>query len=363
MRNHPWHDLPWHRPSDQPDQIRFDKRPLRRLAAGEYARIAATTVVGVPLLAAAWLAGPARRTGAVPADFPGVAVQLPEDRDPGRIRDLWALVRELGVRRVLVRLHPWQRRHLSGDAGVIAELAAITGHPVVVGLAQDRACVVEPRHWRRWLAAVFSATASQVEAYQLLQAPNRTKWGCYHLGEALDLLEAAERVRAAFPAVRLAGPSIIDFEPAPALRLVLNRRRFRLDAVAAALYVDRRGAPENHQYGMFDLARKLRFQRAAADASGKCRSVDGARVPLWITETNWPLLGTGHWTPTSDDECVDETTQAEYLRRYVEIAWRSGCADRVYWWQLVAPGYGLVDAREGLRKRPAFVALQRLVRG
>ena len=74
------------------------------------------------------------------------------------------------------------------------------------------------------------------------------------------------------------------------------------------------------------------------------------------------LLGTGFWTPTSDEECVDEATQADYLRRYLDLAWRSGCAERVYWWQLVAPGYGLVDDRAGLRPRPAYHALRDLLR-
>ncbi|UCE21305.1 MAG: hypothetical protein JSV46_03490, partial [Candidatus Aminicenantes bacterium] len=37
--------------------------------------------------------------------------------------------------------------------------------------------------------------------------------------------------------------------------------------------------------------------------------------------------------------------------------------ERMYWWQLVAPGYGLVDSRETpWRKRPGYYAFQTMVR-
>jgi hypothetical protein len=33
--------------------------------------------------------------------------------------------------------------------------------------------------------------------------------------------------------------------------------------------------------------------------------------------------------------------------------------ERIYWWQLIAPGYGLIDSRpEPWRKRPGFFALK-----
>jgi hypothetical protein len=353
-RKRPWHDLRWHWPSDQPDQIRFPKGPLRRLALPEYLRTAVTAVAGAPLVAAAWRTSV--RAGEPTADFCGIAA--PTSYDLGRDREQLALLGELGARRVLVRAPVWERARLAHLERWCAEVAALTGNPVVVAVLQNRASVVEPRRWRADLANLFAALGPHAEAFQLPQVPNRTKWGCYHLGDALDLLEDAERVRARFPDIRLAGPAMIDFEPAPLLRLLLNRRRFQLDVATALLYVDRRGAPENAQYGLFDLAQKIRFTAAAFRASP--RVARGA--PLWLTEINWPLLGADYWTPTSDEECVDEATAAEYLTRSYCIAWATGQVERVYWWQLVAPGYGLVDARQGLRPRPAFTALQRLLR-
>ena len=65
---------------------------------------------------------------------------------------------------------------------------------------------------------------------------------------------------------------------------------------------------------------------------------------------------------------VDEETQASYLARYYLLALGTGLVERVFWWQLVARGYGLShDSGEGeLRRRRSFTAfatLQGLLRG
>jgi hypothetical protein len=87
---------------------------------------------------------------------------------------------------------------------------------------------------------------------------------------------------------------------------------------------------------------------------------------LWITETNWPLLDTRPYTPNSGHpgRTVDEETQAAYLEQYYRIAYRTGWVERVFWWQLINPGYGLVDHRPGtLRKHPSYFALKKLLAG
>jgi hypothetical protein len=59
---------------------------------------------------------------------------------------------------------------------------------------------------------------------------------------------------------------------------------------------------------------------------------------------------------------VDEPTQARFLKEYYQIAYASGFVERVYWWQLINPGYGLVDHRGGsLRKHPAYFAFKETV--
>ena len=87
---------------------------------------------------------------------------------------------------------------------------------------------------------------------------------------------------------------------------------------------------------------------------------------LWITETNWPLLDTKPYTPNSGNPTttVDEETHAKYLKWYYQIAWQTGWVEKVYWWQLINPGYGLVDHRDGsLRKMPAYYAFKEIIDG
>jgi hypothetical protein len=81
-----------------------------------------------------------------------------------------------------------------------------------------------------------------------------------------------------------------------------------------------------------------------------------------VSEVNWPLREGPH-SPAGKAVSVDEERQAEYLVRYARMAYGTGLLDRIDWWQLIAPGYGLVDPRGGtLRRRPAYHAFARLER-
>jgi hypothetical protein len=61
---------------------------------------------------------------------------------------------------------------------------------------------------------------------------------------------------------------------------------------------------------------------------------------------------------------VDEETQADHLVRYYLLTLGTGLVERVFWWQVVARGYGLVDPAdpENPRRRPSFLALKTLIR-
>ena len=64
-------------------------------------------------------------------------------------------------------------------------------------------------------------------------------------------------------------------------------------------------------------------------------------------------------TASSGKPMVSEEAQADYLVRYYVLGLASGLVDRIYWWQMAAPGYGLVDTREApARKRPSFRAFR-----
>ena len=106
-----------------------------------------------------------------------------------------------------------------------------------------------------------------------------------------------------------------------------------------------------------DLKKKIRLIDELVSISTK------SDTRLWITETNWPLLNTQPFTPNSGHprSTVNEQTQAKYLTDYYQIAWRTGRVERVYWWQLIQAGYGLVDHRANkLRKMPSYLAFKEL---
>jgi ABC-type polysaccharide/polyol phosphate export permease len=161
---------------------------------------------------------------------------------------------------------------------------------------------------------------------------------------------AAQRSAAA--PMKIIGPGVIDFELyATCVALDWPENPVRFDAVSSLLYVDRRGAPENTQAGL-DAVGKATLLRALIETSR-----DGDRES-WITEVNWPLREGPH-SPAGRHVAVDEETQASYLARYYLLMLGSGLVERVYWWQLVARGYGLADRDEGgLRRRPAWHALR-----
>lgn len=351
---HPQFSQVWG-PSEQPDRLRIDKTPLRAASVQEYLASAGTLMATLPFLLARLALIPARRiTPPTATEFLGVAVSP----DPVYGDQLPDLVAELGVRRLLLRVPVWERAHVAKYRRFADRFP---GCDVVLAVLQDRGSVRNLRQWRADLRAILTTFAGRVTHVQVPLAANRTKWGCVHMGDACDLLEVAHDLRAEFPWLRLIGPGVIDFEPAPWLRGLINNRRYRLDVAGALLYVDRRGSPRNTQYGIFDLAGKIRLWRAITDLSLRCTR--RSATPLWLTEFNWPLEGTKTWSPTASLEMVSEADAATYLKEYCQIAWQTMMVERVYWWQLVHPGFGLIDSRDGLRRRPSFSVMQRLLSG
>jgi hypothetical protein len=151
------------------------------------------------------------------------------------------------------------------------------------------------------------------------------------------------------------GPAVIDFEfQATAAVLNMKAEGVHFDIVSSLLYVDRRGQPENRQIG-FDSAEKGALLKAIAQAS----KLSGERC--WITEVNWPLWEGPH-SPAGRTVSVDEETQANYLSRYYLLMLASGMIERVYWWRLIAKGYGLVEPnpKGELRRRASHRALAAL---
>jgi hypothetical protein len=289
-----------------------------------------------------------------------VAIQA----EPETLEREQALVEALGRPPVHVRFY----RH-EPPARCAARLAAVRalharGWNVSAALVQDRRAVLEPDRWRQFVLAVCDGLDGAVAWIEAGHATNRVKWGLWRPSEYGQLLAPVAEAAARHPALRFTGPAAIDFEfpfAAAALRRVPSGLRFW--AMSHHLYVDRRGAPENRQ-GAFATLEKLALGRALARAAGVC---DDRFI---VSEVNWPLLGTGVYSPVGapyespgprlNDPSVSESDYAAYMVRYLLIAVCSGLADEVVWWRLAAHGYGLVDdaGPSGWRPREAYAALR-----
>jgi hypothetical protein len=257
---------------------------------------------------------------------------------------------ELGVPSSLIRFPSWERETLS-SVEEFADLLMERKVELTGALLQRRNDVLEPSRWRDFVEEVFVRFGKKCAYFEVGHAWNRTKWGVWNYKEYLQLARPAVELAEKY-GVKIVGPAVIDFEfhlYPPVLKEI------PFDKVSSLLYVDRVGPPENTQFG-WDTAAKVALLKATVDVSAT-KGKD-----LWITEVNWPLKDTGKYSPASGTPNVSEELQADYLVRYHILTLASGFVERVYWWQLVAPGYGLIDSRAGeWRKRPAFFALKTMV--
>lgn len=343
----------WDHLSDQPHQhaSRLQRAGVRLADVGAHARELSACVAALPRIARRYRQlRSASRAIEVPLTGIGVALR-PWPEAPEALLDA---LEELGLRRVLIRLHPWADRH-DEEESLARELVA-RGYELAFTLPQDRQLVRDTGRWRAALDELAERFTPLGRYFQIGQAINRSKWGLWRYDEYETLLAAAREAFAPYPDARLLGPAVIDFE-LYATAAVLNMRwraGLKLDGVASLLYVDRRGAPENRQLGL-DTVAKVTLLKAIADTARN------SAAESWITEVNWPLWQGPH-SPAGRGVSVDEETQADYLVRFYLLALGSGMVDRIYWWQLVARGYGLVEpGQDGrLRRRPSHRALATL---
>lgn len=344
----------WDHLSDQPHQHagRLEKLGVRLLDAPSHLRQNAAFLAAAPRI---WARYKKLEAGLyqepVPFDGLGICVR-PEPENP---EELLAALEDLGVKNVLLRLHPWEDDH-SHEENLAKELVQ-RGYDLTLALPQNRDLVRDPVRWRTKVEELAEIFAPLGKHFQVGQAVNRSKWGIWRFSEYFELATVAAEILRRHPGVKVLGPAVIDFELQATAALLNLGVDLRFDAVASLLYVDRRGAPENTQLG-FDTVDKVVLLKAIAETARN--SGPGS----WITEVNWPLWEGPH-SPAGKSVSVDESTQASYLSRFFLLGLATGAVERIYWWQLVARGYGLMARREnsgGLRRRAAFSAMATLAR-
>ncbi len=279
--------------------------------------------------------------------FFGMSINL--DKEPEISK---TLVDELELSTLLIRFPLWEMERLEEYAAFVSTYKNKT---IILNVMQDREHIEDLALLKKDLDKLFETFSDTVEGFQIGSTINRAKWGFFSVHEYLRFYKVAYRLKKEkYPTLKLLGPSVIDFEYHFSVHALFNFFKLKYDAVTALLYVDRRGAPENTQMG-FDLNRKIDLLDTLA-----CLSPKTSRE-LFITETNWPISNTAPYAPTSEHECVDEESYANFMVRYYLLTFASQKVDAVYWHQLIAPGYGLIDNREGLRKRTAFAAFQTML--
>lgn len=337
----------WDYYSDQPAIIRDKKlkRQMRREALGSLFKTFLVALVTLPVAFFIIRFLPRKKING--SDFFGMGVNL--DKEPNTSG---YLLEELGVNKLLIRIPLWEMEQLPQYVRFIRSFHDKT---ITVALLQDREHITSASLTRDHLIQIFDALEGVCDIYVIGSTINRAKWGCMSVTEYLDFFAVAYTLkRTRYPHLTLIGSQVIDFEFHFTAHTLFHCHAIRYDAVGSLLYVDRRGAPENTQMG-FDLMGKINLLYALITLSPKTAN------KLIITETNWPLQKTAPYAPTSESECVSEASYADYMVRYHLLAFASQKVACVYWHQLIAIGYGLVDNREGIRKRSAFEAYRTMV--
>lgn len=280
--------------------------------------------------------------------FFGMSVNL--DKEPEITP---TLINELKVKHLLVRFPLCDIDKIDRYLEFIKNLGSDS---ILLNIMQDPQTLKETALLQKHFKLVFETFSPYVKQFQVGTTINRSKWGFFSVNQYLRFYQIAYAIKKQdYPEIKLLGPSVIDFEYHYVVHALFNFFRLRYDAVSALLYVDRRGAPENTQMGM-DLISKIHLLYGMATISSKSTN------KIVITETNWPLSGTAPYAPTSEYECIDEESYANYMVRYYLLALCSNMVTSVYWHQLIAPGYGLIDNRDSkIIKRPAFYAFKTML--
>lgn len=263
------------------------------------------------------------------------------------------LIKELGLKHLLVR---FPMKDIGKIDAYLKFVQSLNAESILLNLMQDPNTLKDTQQLEEDFLTIFEKFSPYVSLFQIGTTINRSKWGFFSINRYLTFYQVAYRLKKrSFPALKLMGPSVIDFEYHYLIHALFNFFSLKYDAVSSLLYVDRRGAPENTQMGL-DLVSKIHILYALCTLSPKSSN------DVYITETNWPISNTAPYAPTSEYECVSEEDYANYMVRYYLLALGSNMIKAVYWHQLIAPGYGLIDNRDGkLIKRSAFNALKTML--
>lgn len=277
----------------------------------------------------------------VPADFSGVGIASCGDA----AMDDYVIARlhELGVAQVrLDYSYDDDKNHTPRF------LQALFSHniKVMLHLVQPFEAAVqmhaEParRQWRDFVSRTLDDYGQQVISVEIGSTINRKRWAGYTLPGFLAAWEIAhDEVRRRH--VRLAGPSVTDFEPIYNIGLLalLENRNQLPDIHANNLFSERCTEPERYDHKIIgrrqagllrmNLVKKARLLQRI----GKDHGVAEMQSPaaFWTLPRIERLLANG------------EQKQADYLARYMVLCAASGALAKAAWGPLICAREGLID--------------------
>jgi hypothetical protein len=343
----------WDECSDQPHIIKdkLYKKNMRKIYKNDFLKMIGTTMIIFPLsISLMKLFKKKKDTNFNKDEFYGLGVNL----DKGDLQQ--ELIEELKVKSLIIRLPLSDIQNLDK----YYEFAKSFGDDknILLNIIQDRNHIDDKELLKLHIMEIFNIFKTITKEYQIGTTINRAKWGFFAVKEYLEFYKVIQDIRDdKYATFKLIGPSIIDFEYHYTIRALFNNIFVKFDKLSTLLYVDRRGAPQNTQMGIFNLKNKIEMLYSLVKLSPKMQTDE-----IYITEVNWPLTGTAPYTPTSENECVSEELYAQYMIDYLQIAKDTNKVQKVFWHQLIAPGYGLVDNRGGeIRKTKAFYEFKNIL--
>ena len=342
--------LNWDHYSDQPEVIRDKafKKKIYKQTRWDSFKLITTNLIAYPIAFLAYWLIPAKQMSVESQNFFGMSINV--DKNPDETK---ALIDDLQVKNLLIRVPLSDIENLQA---YIEFAEQFNNKNILITILQDRRHVEDLALLRQSLDQIFQQFSPLTTRFQIGNAINRKKWAFFSMDEYLHFYKVAYDLKKQnYPNLTLLGSSIIDFEYYFTIRTLFNLHSVYFDECSSLLYVDRRGAPENTQMGL-DLTKKLYFLQTILRLSPKTGN------EIVISETNWPIKNTAPYAPTGEKECVSLDDHANYLVRYYLLALASGAVKNVYWHQLIAPGYGLIDNRDGkLTKYPAYYAFKTML--
>ena len=341
----------WDSYSDQPYVLKKeDKKFLRRGNLCDLLKLLGTNIIVFPYLFFKFLLK--KNTTSIKQASNGL-YGLCVNLDKGDIQH--ELVEELGVKSLQIRVFLNDMEHIDTYVDFVKKFG--TDKEILITIIQDRVHIDDHVLLMHDIEILFDKFQDLCVEYQIGNAINRIKWSFVSMEEYLSFYETVQKVRDnKFPKLKLIGSSMIDFEYHYIIRTLFNQTKVHYDKVSSLLYVDRRGSPYNRQMMLFDLKNKIEFLDTIVRSSSKTEN------HIYLTEVNWPIAGTAPYAPTSEKECVSEALYMQYMLEYFDIVKKTGKVEKVFWHQLIAPGYGLVDNRDGkIRKRDAFYAFKKMI--